>query len=319
MGKRVSMAAPSRSQIASIRRFNRFYTREVGVLRKNFLDTPWSLAEMRVLFEIANGRQVTASDIGKTLDLDAAYLSRLLQKFEKDGLVARTRSKADARASYLGLSAMGRKQFAAANQRQIANTTAMLAPLKAGERKRLVDAMATIEALLGEPADASRTYTLRDPEPGDLGWMVQRHAEIYGEEYGWRGPFEGVCARIVSDFSANFDAKLEKCWIADMDGQRAGCVMLVKDDPKAKKSDVARIRLLLLEPSARGMGLGRRLVEECVSFARAKGYRRVTLWTHKELTAARAIYAKLGFTKTGEESHDDWGGKATSEFWDLDL
>jgi GNAT superfamily N-acetyltransferase len=179
--------------------------------------------------------------------------------------------------------------------------------------------MATIEALLGEPADAVQGYTLHNPEPGDLGWMVQRHAEIYGEEYGWCGPFEGMCARIVSDFVENFDAKLEKCWIADVGGERAGCVMLVKDDPKARKADVARIRLLLLEPSARGMGLGRRLAEECVSFARAKGYRRVTLWTHKELTAARAIYAKLGFTKTGEEGHDDWGGKATSEFWDLDL
>ena len=149
--------------------------------------------------------------------------------------------------------------------------------------------------------------------------MVKRHGELYFEEYGWSGPFEGMCARIVSDFVANFDAKLEKCWIAVMCGEPVGCVMLVKDDPKARKADVARIRLLLLDPKARGMGLGRRLAEECVAFARAKGYRRVTLWTHAELTAARAIYAKLGFRKTGQESHDDWGGKATSEFWDLDL
>jgi DNA-binding MarR family transcriptional regulator/N-acetylglutamate synthase-like GNAT family acetyltransferase len=313
------MPAPLQSQISSIRRFNRFYTREVGVLRKNFLDTPWSLAEMRVLFEIANGSDVTASDIGKALDLDAAYLSRMLQKFEKDGLVARTRSKTDARVSFLTLSAKGRKQFAAANERQVANTTAMLSRLKPAERARLVGAMHQIETLLGEPEVGERSYTLRDPGPGDLGWMVQRHGELYGEEYGWRGPFEGMCAGIVSDFIKNFDPKLEKCWIAEVDGERAGCVMLVKDDPKAKKADVARIRLLLLEPFARGMGLGRRLTEECVAFSRAKGYRRVTLWTHKELTAARAIYAKLGFAKTGEESHDDWGGKATSEFWDLDL
>lgn len=313
------MSAPSQSQIRSVRRFNRFYTREVGVLRKNFLDTPWSLAEMRVLFEIANGSDVTASDVGKALDLDAAYLSRMLQKFEKDGLVARARSKADARVSFLSLSAKGRKQFAAANERQVAQTTGMLAKLKAGERQRLVGAMQEIEALLGEPVVAERSYTLRDPGPGDLGWMVQRHGELYGEEYGWRGPFEGMCAGIVSDFVKNFDPKLEKCWIADVGGERAGCVMLVKDDPKAKKADVARIRLLLLEPFARGMGLGRKLTEACVAFSRAKGYRRVTLWTHKELTAARAIYAKLGFTKTGEESHDDWGGKATSEFWDLEL
>lgn len=313
------MAAPSQSHIASVRRFNRFYTREVGVLRKNFLDAPWSLAEMRVLFEIANGKDVTASDMGKALDLDAAYLSRMLQKFERDGLVTRSRSRADARVSFLGLSAKGRKQFAAANERQVQQTTGMLEQLKLADRERLVGAMASIEALLGEQAPIERRYTLREPGPGDLGWMVQRHGELYGEEYGWRGPFEGICAGIVSDFVETFDPKLEKCWIAEVDGRRAGCVMLVKDDPKAKKADVARIRLLLLEPFARGMGLGRRLVEECIAFSRARGYRRVTLWTHKELAAARAIYAKLGFVKTGEESHDDWQGKATSEFWDLDL
>jgi DNA-binding MarR family transcriptional regulator/N-acetylglutamate synthase-like GNAT family acetyltransferase len=312
------MPAPSQSQIAAVRRFNRFYTREVGVLRKNFLDSPWTLTEMRILFEIANGKDVTASDIGKALDLDAAYLSRLLQKFEKDGLVARTRSKADARVSYLSLSAKGCKQFAAANARQVAQTTSMLGRLKQLDRMRLTSAMQMIEDLLAH-GEAKAEIILRDPQPGDFGWMVERHAILYAEEYGWRGPFEGVCARIVADFSEHFDPKLEKCWIAEIAGQRVGCVMLVKDDPKAKKADVARLRLLLLEPQARGQGLGRRLVEECVAFSRAKGYRRVTLWTHKELTAARAIYARLGFRKTGEESHDDWGGKATSEFWDLEL
>jgi DNA-binding MarR family transcriptional regulator/RimJ/RimL family protein N-acetyltransferase len=312
------MSRPSKSQIASVRRFNRFYTREVGALRKNFLDTPWSLGEMRVLFEIANGAEVTASDIAKALDFDAAYLSRMLARFEKDGLVTRTRSDADGRVSYLGLSTKGRTRFAAANARQLEQTTTMLARLGGAERERLVGAMQAIEALVaGEVAGDS--CTLRDPAPGDLGWMVKRHGELYFEEYGWSGPFEGMCARIVSDFVANFDAKLEKCWIAVMCGEPVGCVMLVKDDPKARKADVARIRLLLLDPKARGMGLGRRLAEECVAFARAKGYRRVTLWTHAELTAARAIYAKLGFRKTGQESHDDWGGKATSEFWDLDL
>lgn len=313
------MAAPSQSHIASVRRFNRFYTREVGVLRKNFLETPWSLAEMRVLFEIANGEEVTASWLGKALDLDAAYLSRLLAKFETDGLVTRTRSKADARVSFLGLSAKGRKQFAAADARQVAQTTGMLGRLKPVDRERLVAAMATIEGLLGKASEAKRGYTLRDPRAGDYGWIVERHGVLYGEEYGWGGPFEGMCAQIVADFVQDFDPKLEKCWIAESGGERVGTVMLVKDDPKAKKADVARIRLLLLEPGARGMGLGRRLVEECVAFARSRKYRRVTLWTHKELTAARAIYAKLGFVKSGEESHDDWGGKATSEFWDLDL
>jgi DNA-binding MarR family transcriptional regulator/GNAT superfamily N-acetyltransferase len=313
------MAASSQSQINAVRRFNRFYTREVGVLRRNFLDTPWSLAEMRVLFEIANGVRVTAGDVGKALDLDAAYLSRMLKGFEKDGLLTRVRSKADARVSFLALTAKGNRQFAAANERQVAQTTGMLAKLKPSERQRVVSAMAEIETLLGEPMKAERKIVLRDPAPGDLGWIIERHGVIYGEEYGWGGPFEGMCAGIVSDFSKNFDPKLEKCWIAEVDGVRAGCVMLVRDDPKAKKADVARIRLLLLEPFARGLGLGRKLVEACVNFSRAKGYRRVTLWTHQELTAARAIYARLGFVKTGEESHDDWGGKATSEFWDLEL
>lgn len=313
------MPAVPELHIAAVRRFNRFYTREVGALRKNFLGTPWSLAEMRVLFEIANGKDVTASDVGRALDLDAAYLSRLLQKFEKDGLITRRRSKADARVSFLALSAKGRKQFAAANERQVARTTAMLGRLKQPDRARLVGAMGAIEALLNGKALSGGEVVLRDPRPGDLGWMVARHAEIYATEYGWRGGFEGVCAQIVADFVTYFDARLEKCWIAEIAGERVGCVMLVKDNPKAKQADVARIRLLLLEPQARGIGLGRRLVEECVGFARAKGYRRVTLWTHKELAAARAIYAKLGFVKTGEESHDDWVGKATSEFWDLDL
>ena len=313
------MPPPSKSQIASVRRFNRFYTREVGVLRKNFLDTPWSLAEMRVLFEIANGKDVTAGDIAKALDLDAAYLSRMLRTFETGGLVTRTQSETDGRVNHLGLTAKGRRQFAAANERQLTSTTAMLGRLKTPDRARLVSAMNTIEALLAGEPEADPEIVLRDPEPGDLGWMVQRHAELYFEEYGWQGPFEGMCARIVSGFAANFDPKLEKCWIADMGGEPVGCVMLVKDNPRAKKADVSRIRLLLLDPKARGRGLGKRLVEECVTFSRAKGYRRVTLWTHKELTAARAIYASLGFVKTGEESHDDWVGKATSEFWNLEL
>jgi DNA-binding MarR family transcriptional regulator/GNAT superfamily N-acetyltransferase len=309
---------PAQARIAAVRSFNRFYTREVGLLRKNFLDTPWSLGEMRVLWEIAHGKEVTASGIGKSLDLDAAYLSRLLSGFEKDGFISRARSKTDARQSFLKLTARGRAAFGAADKQQAANTSAMLGRLGVSDQARLVGAMGTIMTLLGEPEEKP-AITLRDPKPGDLGWIIKRNAEIYADEYGWRGPFEGVCAKIVADFSENFDHKLERCWIAEMGGENVGCVMLVKDDPKAKKPDIARIRLLLLDPRARGVGLGRRLVGECIDFSRAKGYRRVTLWTHKELIAARAIYAKFGFVKTGEESHDDWGGKATSEYWDLDL
>jgi DNA-binding MarR family transcriptional regulator/GNAT superfamily N-acetyltransferase len=313
------MPAAPQSRIEAVRRFNRFYTREVGALRKNFLDTDWSLGEMRVLFEIAHGQGVTAGDMAKTLDLDTAYLSRLLAAFEKDGLISRVRSKTDARQSHLKLTAKGRTAFGAADRRQAGSTGAMLARLKAEEQARLVGAMGTIVSLLGEREEMKAAYTLREPKPGDLGWIVKANAEVYFEEYGWQGPFEGMCARIVADYSQNYDPKLERCWIAEMDGENVGCVMLVKDDPKARKADVARIRLLVLDKRARGHGIGAKLVEECITFSRAKGYRRITLWTHKELTAARAIYAKFGFTKTGEESHDDWVGKATSEFWDLDL
>jgi ribosomal protein S18 acetylase RimI-like enzyme len=197
----------------------------------------------------------------------------------------------------------------------------MLARLKRQDQARLVEAMATIETLLrdGREGGPRQDCKLREPRPGDYGWIVARNAEIYAQEYGWGGPFEGVCAQIVADFVNRFDPKLERCWIAEIGGERVGCVMLVKDDHKAAKPDIARIRLLLLDPHARGMGLGRRLVDECIAFARARGYRRITLWTHKELSAARAIYAKAGFTKTGEETHNDWGTPATSEFWDMAL
>lgn len=314
------MPAAPQSRIEAVRRFNRFYTREVGLLRKTFLDTPWSLGEMRVLFEIAHGNSLTASDIGKALDLDAAYLSRLLGGFEKDGLISRARSKDDARQSHLKLTAKGRTVFGAADRKQAGSTAAMLSRLKLQDQARLVDAMSTIVTLLsGQIAERKPAVVLRDPAPGDYGWIVARNAEIYAEEYGWRRGFEGVCAQIVADFIRNFDPKLERCWIAEAGGERVGCVLLARDDPKARKADIARIRLLLLDPEARGLGLGRRLVDECIRFAKAKGYRRITLWTHQELTAARAIYAKAGFVKTGEETHDDWGRPAVSEYWDLEL
>jgi DNA-binding MarR family transcriptional regulator/GNAT superfamily N-acetyltransferase len=314
------MPKPSAS-IEAVRRFNRFYTREVGVLRKNFLDTPWSLGEMRVLFEIANGDAPTASDIGRQLDLDAAYLSRLLRSFETQGLISRSPSKIDARQSHLDLTAKGLAAFATADQRQIDKVKQMLGRLKAADQTRLVQAMATIETLLGENVEpkAQPVVRLRHPESGDLGWIVSRHAELYGEEYGWGGPFEAMCARIVADFGERFDPKWERGWIAEVDGERVGCVLLVKDKPGEERPRVARIRLLLLAPQARGLGLGRRLVDECVNFSRASGYKRITLWTHSDLIAARAIYAKTGFTLSGTELHESWGRPVTSEFWDMVL
>jgi DNA-binding MarR family transcriptional regulator/GNAT superfamily N-acetyltransferase len=314
------MSNALQSRIEAVRRFNRFYTREIGLLRKTFLDSPWSLGEMRVLWEIAHGEDVTASDIARSLDLDAAYLSRLLSTFEAQGLVSRTKSKTDARQSHVKLTAKGKATFFQHDETQVEMVRSLLVRMPKADQERLVGAMSTIVTLLGGATPHKKpAVRLRDPGPGDYGWIVARNAELYAEEYGWRGEFEGVCARIVADFIETFDPKLEKCWIAEGGGERVGCVMLARDNPKAKKTDIARIRLLLLDPKARGMGLGARLVDECVQFARLKGYTRITLWTHKELTAARAIYAKAGFTKTGEETHKEFGKPATSEFWDLEL
>ena len=304
---------PGPDQIAAVRRFNRFYTRQIGVLRRNYLDSPYSLGEMRVLYEIAHGA-TTARDIGRALDLDAGYLSRTLRNFEKRGFVSRKTSKADARASELTLTARGRKAFAPFEQRSQDQAADILAALKPEQRMRLTAAMQEIETLLGESTPASNACTLRPPTFGDFGWMVSRHAQLYEREYGWGEPFEGLCAGIVADFANKNDLKRERCWIAEMNGENVGCVMLVRDS-----DEVARIRLLLVDPKARGLGLGKRLVDECVTFARQTGYKRVTLWTHSILAAARHTYEKAGFTLTSSEKRRSWGKDVVAEYWDLDL
>jgi DNA-binding MarR family transcriptional regulator/GNAT superfamily N-acetyltransferase len=305
-------------RIAAVRRFNRFYTRQIGVLRKTFLDSPYSLGEARVLYEIARGRSPTASEIGRALDLDAGYLSRLLRNFEKLGLIQRRVSASDARRSQLKLSARGRKSFAPLERRSQREAAAILGRLAPADQARLLAAMSTIQALLGDaPAaapKAERRYVLRAPRSGDFGWMVQRHAELYAQEYGWTQPFEGLCAQIIADFVNNFDRKRESCWIAELDHERVGCVFLAKDSEA-----VARLRLLLVEPKARGSGLGTRLVEECIRFARRAGYEKITLWTHSVLTAARHIYERAGFKLVRTERHRSWGRPVVSEHWDLEL
>jgi DNA-binding MarR family transcriptional regulator/GNAT superfamily N-acetyltransferase len=301
----------------AVRRFNRFYTRQIGVLRKTYLDSPYSLGEMRVLYEIAHADSVTASDIGRALDLDAGYLSRVLRNFEKRGLIARKSSAKDARQSHLALTARGKKAFTPAEERSQRDVAAMLGKLKPDRQAQLIAAMQTIETLLGEQsADeaANSSYVLREPRHGDFGWIVSRHAELYAQEYGWTEPFEGLCAQIVADFVNNYDAERERCWIAETNGENAGCVMLVKDS-----DEVARIRLLLVDPKARGLGLGQRLTDECVRFARERGYKKVTLWTHSILTAARHVYEKAGFTLTASEKRHSWSKDVVAEFWDLQL
>jgi len=304
---------PGQEQIAAVRRFNRFYTRQIGVLRRNYLDSPYSLGEMRVLYEIAHGA-TTARDIGRALDLDAGYLSRTLRNFEKRGFLSRKTSKTDARASELALTARGHKAFAPFEDRSQQQVADMLAALTPDERARLVSAMGEIESLLDKAGPAPKTYTLRSPTFGDFGWIVSRHAELYAQEYGWSEPFEGLCAGIVADFANKNDPNRERCWIAEMNGENVGCVMLVKDN-----DEVARVRLLLVDPKARGLGLGARLVEECVTFAREAGYKRVTLWTHSVLAAARHIYEQAGFTLTSSEKRHTWGKDVVAEYWDLDL
>jgi DNA-binding MarR family transcriptional regulator/GNAT superfamily N-acetyltransferase len=304
---------PGQEQIAAVRRFNRFYTRQIGVLRRNYLDSPYSLGEMRVLYEIAHGA-TTARDIGRALDLDAGYLSRTLRNFEKRGFLSRKTSKTDARASELALTARGHKAFAPFEDRSQQQVADMLAALTPDERARLVSAMGEIESLLDKAGPTPKTYTLRSPTFGDFGWIVSRHAELYAQEYGWSEPFEGLCAGIVADFANKNDPNRERCWIAEMNGENVGCVMLVKDN-----DEVARVRLLLVDPKARGLGLGARLVEECVNFAREAGYKRVTLWTHSILAAARHIYEKAGFTLTSSEKRHTWGKDVVAEYWDLDL
>jgi DNA-binding MarR family transcriptional regulator/GNAT superfamily N-acetyltransferase len=304
--------------VAAVRGFNRFYTRQIGVLRKTYLDTAYPLGEARVLYEIARGRAPTASEIARALDLDAGYLSRLLRNFEKRGLIQRKVSASDARQSHLALSPRGRSAFALLERRSQGNTAAMLGRLSPADQARLIAAMNTIESLLGGKAGArpppGRGLTLRAPVPGDFGWMVARHAELYARDYGWTEPFEGLCAQIVADYANQNDPRRERCWIAAMNGENVGCVFLAKDSPT-----VARLRLLLVDPKARGLGLGARLVDECISFARRAGYKKITLWTHSMLGAARHIYEKAGFKLTRTEPHNSWGRPVVGEHWDLEL
>ncbi len=262
----------------------------------------------------------TATDVGRALDLDAGYLSRVLRDFEKRGLIKRQTSPNDARQSHLTLSPLGRRTFAPLDRRSQTEMGAMLGRLKPAEQARLIAAMNTIESLLGAETTArsekkdERTYILRDARIGDFGWIVKRNAEFYAEAYHWIEPFEGVCAQIVADFANNYDRKRERCWIAEMDGENVGSIMLAKET-----DDVARLRLLFVEPQARGLGLGARLTEECVSFARRAGYKKVTLWTHSILTPARHIYKQTGFTLTRSEERMSWSQPVVSEHWDLTL
>jgi DNA-binding MarR family transcriptional regulator/N-acetylglutamate synthase-like GNAT family acetyltransferase len=311
------MAAPAphdAQRVAAVRSFNRFYTQHLGVLRDGWLDSPFSLTEARVLYEIKQRDRATATDIGRDLGIDAGYLSRILRRFHKSGLIRKDVSADDARQSLLSITARGRKAFDPLEARTERQVGAILGRLAEPEQDHLVAAMRTIETMIASGPKAESRIVLRQPQPGDLGWVVARHAELYAREYGWAENFEGLCAQIVADFASKYDPKRERCWIAEMDGRNVGSVFLVKDS-----EDVARLRLLLVDPAARGRGLGTRLTAECVRFARQSGYRSITLWTHSVLTAARHVYERAGFVLTSSEKRRSFGQDVVSEHWDLVL
>ena len=308
------LAEHDAQRVAAVRRFNRFYTQQLGVLRANWHDRPFSLTEARVLYELQQRGSATATEIARELDLDAGYLSRILRRFQKLGLIRKETSADDARRSFLSLTASGRTAYAPLESRAKRNVRAMLDRLSDPERDHLVTAMRAVERMVAPEPNAASKIVLCEPKPGDLGWVVARHATLYEQEYGWAENFEGVCAQIVADFSAKFDPMRERCWIAKLDGENVGSVFLVKDTEQ-----VARLRLLLVDPIARGCGLGARLTDECIRFARLCGYRSITLWTHSVLTAARHIYSKAGFTLTSSEKRKSFGKNVVSEIWDLKL
>ncbi len=305
-------------RIKNARRFNRFYTRQIGVLQEGFLGSPLSLTEVRVLYELAHCDALTAAEIGNDLGLDAGYLSRILAGFESRRLVKKTPSEADGRQSILSLTAKGRSVFSKLNAISHHQVASMLSHLSGVDQHRLIEAMHTIEKLLGAPLENSKKekspYLLRPLQPGDMGWVVHRHGALYAQEYGYDEHFEALVAEIVAKFIQHFDPKRERCWIAEKDGEIVGSVFLVK-----KSRTVAKLRLLLVEPKARGMGIGARLVSECVRFAWQAGYRKITLWTQSELDAARRLYKQAGFSLVGKKRHHSFAHDLVAETWELDL
>jgi len=310
----IVVQAIDHQRVDDVRRFNRFYTKQIGVLHEGLLQSPFSLTEVRVLFELANRRRTTAAEVGKELGLDGGYLSRILRSFQQRHLVASEPSDTDGRQHHLYLTGSGKEAFATLNERQNEDVKALLGRLPAADQDRLLGAMRTIEALIGDRTAQKSPYLLRTHRPGDMGWVVYRHGVLYAQEYGWDERFEALVAEIVAKFIESFDLSCERCWIAERDGENLGCVFLVKES-----AAVAKLRLLLVEPSARGLGIGRRLVEECVRFARQCGYGKITLWTNDVLTAARRIYEAAGFELVREEAHHSFGHDLIGQTWDLDL
>ena len=313
LGRKLGLKVRLDPQVAALRAFNRFYTRKIGVV-DGIASSPFSLAEARVLYELAHREQPTATDIRKELGLDAGYLSRILRNFERRKFLTRRPSKTDERQRVLSLTAQGWRAFAPLDERSNRDAAAMLEELSPAERKRVLDALETVAKLLGDKAGPETPYLLRQHQPGDLGWIVHRQAILYAEEYGWDDSYEALAAEIVAQFLKNYDPKRERCWIAERDGERVGAVFVAK-----ASEEIAKLRLLHVEREARGLGIGKRLVEECVRFSRQAGYQKMTLWTQSILHAARHLYKQAGFRIVREEQHHSFGKDLMAETWELDL
>lgn len=313
-------ALPAR--IEAVRAFNRFYTRRIGVLHEGLLQSKFSLTETRVLWEFAHCESTTASALARELDLDAGYLSRLLRSLRERGLIRSERSKEDARHVELRLSAAGKRAFAPLDARSRDEVGALLAGLNEDQQQRLLQSIRTIHQLLDDAPKRVSPYLLRPHRAGDMGWVISRHGALYAQEYGWSLDFEALVARIAADFIERFDPAREACWIAERDGANVGCVFLVQardEATQAVRPGIAQLRMLIVEPSARGLGLGERLVTECERFAREKGYERIVLWTNANLLAARGIYRRAGYVLTGSEPHRSFGHDLVGETWELAL
>jgi DNA-binding MarR family transcriptional regulator/GNAT superfamily N-acetyltransferase len=302
------------SQIAAVRRFSRFYTSKLGIIEPKLLDSPWTLQEARIIYEIAERQTCTATDLVRALGLDAGYLSRTLQTLQRRQIVVRKPSKTDRRAAELALTAKGRAAFAELDGRSRGEVAGLLGKLETADRATVIAAMTAIEQALEPPAQQPAGFLLRSHRPGDIGWVVSRHGALYAQEYGWDISFEALVAEIAAQFIRSYDASREHCWIAEIGGEPVGSVFLVE-----ASDDVAKLRLLLVERKARGLGVGRALTEQCIRFARQAGYTSITLWTQSILIAARGIYQRAGFTRVKEEKHHSFGADLIGETWELKL
>ena len=315
------MSPPVPARTEAVRRFNRFYTRRIGVLHEKLAATRFRLTESRLLWELAHRERTTGAELARDLDLDPGYVSRLLRALKEQQLIRAERREGDARHLHLSLTAVGRRAFAPLDRQSAADVDKLLASLGDGEQRRLLRAMAEIETLLGDERSTT-PWLLRAPHAGDIGWVVERHGRVYADEYGWDMRFESLVARIAADFVDRLDPAKEACWIAERNGSPVGCVFLVQardDTSGAVVEGSAQLRLLLVEPAARGLGIGARLVAECERFARRSGYRRIVLWTNSVLAAARAIYANAGYRLVASEPHESFGHRLVGETWELAL